>query len=242
MQSAIVNAAAERGLLGRWLYVLVAGSFTLIAVVGFTPNSMAILVGELPSPPIVIHLHAAVMVLWFALFLAQTILVAADRMAWHRKLGLASFVLMPAVLASMIAVTVWRYGVRVERGVSLGMSADFADVFGLNLVLAQTRQILLFAVFAAWALVMRHRDRETHKRMFILATLMPLPAAVDRIAWLPNTMPDSPNGPSAYQLLLLLPLLVYDLLRRGRLHAAYVVGLVLFIPSAIALHFLWIEA
>ena len=39
--------------------------------------------------------------------------------------------------------------------------------------------IVLFVTFVSWALLVRRRDSETHKRLLILATLLPLPAAID---------------------------------------------------------------
>jgi hypothetical protein len=72
--------------------------------------------------------------------------------------------------------------------------------------------------------------------LIVLATLMPLPAALDRIEWLPSTMPGSPDSSFLYMILWLSPVLLYDLLRRGRLHRVYVIGLLLNLPLVIAAH------
>jgi hypothetical protein len=75
----------------------------------------------------------------------------------------------------------------------------------------------------------------------ILATFMPLGAAIDRIAarWLPTTFPEAYGVEHGYFLLWLAPLLIYDWVRRGRPHRAYVLGLACLAPFVIATHLLW---
>lgn len=65
----------------------------------------------------------------------------------------------------------------------------------ISLLLEQSRGVVLFGVFMIWALMVRRRNPETHKRLVIMATLMPLPAAIDRIEWLYSTMPGRRNLP-----------------------------------------------
>ena len=59
--------------------------FVVVAVVGFAPRSLAILGGTMASPPLVVHLHAAVMASW-------TVLLALQATLWLRA-GLASLVM-----------------------------------------------------------------------------------------------------------------------------------------------------
>ena len=99
--------------------------------------------------------------------------------------------------------------------------------------------VVLFAVFVSWAFLSRRRDPETHKRIMVLATVMPLPAAIDRIAWLPGTMAQGAAFMPLYTLLWLLPVLIYDIARHGRVHRAYVIGIALNLPFVIASQFLW---
>jgi hypothetical protein len=122
------------------------------------------------------------------------------------------------------------------------MPADaYAGVMQLvsNIYLEQIRSMVLFGGLIAWALIVRKRDSETHKRLLILATLIPLPAAINRIAWLPGNFPESPVSQWLYQLLLIAPVIIYDLARRGRVHRAYVIGIALNVPFAIAAYLLW---
>ena len=88
--------------------------------------------------------------------------------------------------------------------------------------------------------VMRVRDPETHKRAMILAAIVPIGAAFARMRWIPgNDVQMSYDPASLLELALLAPALVYDKLRRGRVHRAYWIGLALTVPWLIAAHFVW---
>jgi hypothetical protein len=230
VEAASVRSSVERSALYRWIYVLMAGFFLATAVVGFAPNSAAILASELPNPPLVVHVHAALMAAWLGLLLTQTTLVATGRRSLHRSLGVVAFVLAPCVVIGMVAVMLWRQRTMADLG-----------LFGpaTNIMLAQGRSIVYFAVFFLWAVLVRQRDLETHKRMMILATVVLLPASIGRMTWLPTTAPESYDALHGYMLLLLAPALAYDFVRLGRPHRAYVIGLLLLLPWMIATHFLW---
>jgi hypothetical protein len=78
----------------------------------------------------------------------------------------------------------------------------------------------------------------------ILATLIPLPAAIDRIgllfpAVLPTTLPGSPLASDLYTLLWALPMFGWDLFRLGRVHWAYIIWLGVSLPFMIADNLLW---
>jgi hypothetical protein len=130
----------------------------------------------------------------------------------------------------MVAVSIWRFDERV----SLGQVAA-----GANTLLNQGRAILYFSVFFLWAILSRKADCETHKRMMILTIVPATTAAFARMPWLPTTTPDSPLAPHAYMLLLLAPVIIYDVVRLGRPHSAYLIGLALMLPWMIATELLW---
>jgi len=108
-----------------------------------------------------------------------------------------------------------------------------------NILLIQTHSLVLFLIFVALAILVRIRDSETHKRLMVLATLMPLAAAVGRILEVRINMPDTPIAMLAGTLLLLTPVLIYDTASRGRPHAAYINGVALYIVTAIPVYWLW---
>lgn len=72
-----------------------------------------------------------------------------------------------------------------------------------------------------------------------LATAMALPAGIDRIPWLPTSIPGSPMTPDLYMLLAILPMFAWDVARNRRVHRAYGIWLAISLPFAIAVHGLW---
>jgi hypothetical protein len=97
----------------------------------------------------------------------------------------------------------------------------------------------LFPLFLIIALRARGKDAGLHKRMMILATAMTLPAGIDRIPWLPTTLPASPIGPDFWTLVAISPMFVWDVVRNHRVHRAYWIWLGVNVPFAIAVHGLW---
>ena len=133
--------------------------------------------------------------------------------------------------AALVAVTIVRYHDLTELGVGALAS---------NILLLQIRSIVLFPLFYAWAVATRRTDIEMHKRMMILATFVLLDAAVARLVWLPgNDITVGYGATHAYWLLLLVPALVHDTIRLGRPHRAYLIGLALILPCALAAQLLW---
>jgi hypothetical protein len=203
----------------------------IVAIVGFAPRSFAIVTGTMRSPPLVVHLHAAVMASWVGLLAVQSTLALAARIDLHRKFGLAALVVAPLVLIMLIAVTI------VRQNDAFGTPGELAVN---NILFLQIRAIVLFPTFFVWAIVTRRRDPQTHKRMMLMATFMLLDAGIARMGWLPyNEFPRSYLAVHAYLLLLMIPPLLYDLLRLGRVHRAWVWGLALALPWMVATEFVW---
>jgi hypothetical protein len=108
-----------------------------------------------------------------------------------------------------------------------------------NILLLQLRIGILFPLFLAIGLNARGRNAGMHKRMMFLATVMALPAGIDRIPWLPHTMPASPLSVDLYTLAAISPMLIWDLVRNRSVHRAYWICLAVYLPFAIAVHGLW---
>jgi hypothetical protein len=232
LTSASGSVASTGGsFLERHFLAGMAWLFVIVAVAGFAPRSLAIVSGMMPSPPIVVHLHAAVMASWVSLLAVQATLSLTGRMDLHRKWGAASLVVAPLVLIMLIAITVIRQN--AAAGTPAGPVVN-------NILLVQIRSIVLFPIFFIWALRTRRTDPEMHKRMMLLATLMLLDAAIARMSWLPyNEFPKRYLAVHIYLLLLLVPALLHDLIRRERIHRAWVWGLALTLPWVVATEFLW---
>lgn len=225
----------------RWIYVFMAALFVVAALTGFIPDSLELLAtvksGQRPPMPPILHAHALVMGSWLLLFLAQTTLVATGRAAQHRKLGLVGAILAVALVFVTITLVKSRWAPGYESLPPDALSRIKTARSGI--LMEQIRELVLFSIFIAWALLVRKTDSETHRRLMLFATLLPLPAAIDRIAWIPTTLPDSPASIHIGMLSLLLPLLIYDVWRRGRVHRTYVIGVALNVPFIVMSHFLW---
>jgi hypothetical protein len=212
-------------------YAGLAWLLVIVAVAGFAPRSVAIVSGTMANPPLVVHLHAAVMASWTMLLAMQATLSLAGRMDLHRKWGLASLVVGPLVLIMLVAITVIRQN---------DVAGTPAGPLVNNILFVQIRAILLFPIFFIWALRTRRTDPQTHKRMMLLATLGLLDAAIARMTWLPyNVFPDDYLAVHLYLLLLLVPALLYDLIRLRRIHRAWLWGLGLMLPWVVATEFVW---
>lgn len=231
----------------RWIFVLVAGLMFVTALAGFVPDSFkrlaAIGAGERAPFSIWVHFHAVAMGAWLSLLLAQAILVATGSTRHHRRLGTASFALIPVVLISLILVASARYGqvwsafaaAPPEAQEKLGKALAGSN----NLLLSQLRSGVLFAVFIALAMRARNVDSGFHKRMVVLATMVLMNAAINRVPGLPSTMPESPLSLDLWGLVLILPLLVWDAIRLGRMHRAFVIGFAIWLPVSIGVQLAW---
>ncbi len=123
---------------------------------------------------VTVHIHALIMSAWCLVFIAQTWLVAARRVVWHRRLGVVAALLAVLLIAMGVGLTL--AGVAREgRAHTIG---KFHYLLGINLV-----NLLLFGGLIAAALTLRHRP-PVHKRLMLLAAVTLLAPAVARIALL----------------------------------------------------------
>ena len=252
------RGAAERGRdvlsgtprahsIDRWIFVFMAVWFIAIVLAGFIPDSLAkidlVRSGQRPPFPLVLHLHAVLMGLFLLLLLAQSWLMATGRSARHMRLGMLAMVLAPAlvIVGFFLAPTMYHMLWAGALAAPPESQAEMQAALGIweNILLLQIRIGILFPLFLAIGLKARGRNAGMHKRMMFLATVMALPAGIDRIPWLPHTMPISPMSPDFYTLLAIAPMLMWDVLRNRNVHPAYVIWLIVNLPFAIALHGLW---
>ena len=229
----------------RWVFLITASVLFLVVMAGFIPSSIgkiaAVRAGQRAEFLPILHVHAVLMGSWILLLLTQTSLVATDNHRLHKKLGLAAMGLVPAMVITGFLLVPASFGLVWSLDPAV-VPAEFIasqKVVVSNIALAQIRIGILFPLFVGLALHFRNKDAQTHKRLMILATVLPLPAAIDRITWLPNTMPDSPIAPDLYVLLLVLPMFIVDLMRNRGIPRAYSYWLAGFVPTSIILNLLW---
>lgn len=229
----------------RWIFVFMASLLLLTVLTGFIPSSIekvsAVQSGQRAPFLSVLHVHAVLMGSWILLLLTQASLVATKHAAIHKKLGLASIVLAPAMVVTGLVLVPSNFAIVWGLNPEIVPSQVIADtkVFVSNIALAQIRIGILFPVIVGLAFYYRKKDSDTHKRLMILATVLPIPAALDRIMWLPNTMPASPLAPDLYILLLILPMFAYDLAKRNGIPKAYAIWITGFLPTSIIVNLLW---
>lgn len=246
----ILSGTPRAHQIDRWIYVFTAASFIVIVLAGFVPSSIekaaAVEAGARPPFPLVMHLHAVLMGSFLLLLLAQTTLVAAGRNALHMRLGLASLLLAPAIVIVGLLLARGNYhGVwAAAQATPPGAQAELQGVVGFldNILLLQLRIGILFPLFLWIGLRARRTQPGLHKRMMILATAVALPAGIDRIPWLPTTLPLNPVAPDLYTLLAVSPMLAWDLIRNRFVHRAWWIWLGVFAAFAVVVHGLWDSA
>ena len=108
-----------------------------------------------------------------------------------------------------------------------------------NILLLQICAGIMFTVAIVIGLKARRADPGFHKRMMMIAPAMAIGAAFARIQWLPHTIPDAPTSILVYQIVALLPLLAWDIIRNRRVHRAFLVLAALYVPLALVIETLW---
>lgn len=197
----------------------------LTAFVGFAPSYyLRSFSASAPLTPLV-HLHGALATSWILLFLGQASLVRAGRTDLHRRTGVAGVAIATlfVVVGYFTAITAARNGVTPPGGPP-----------PLGFLAVPLGTLLSFAVLAAVGISQR-RDRDTHKRLMLLATIAMVTPAFARFRWF------GPGGPTVAiggTCLLVIVCLLYDRSTRGRVHPAFLWGgvlLMLSLPARFAL-------
>lgn len=231
----------------RWIYVFMAASFIIYALAGFIPASLekmaAVEAGQRPPFPLAMHVHATLMGAFLLLLFVQATLVATGRKQLHQTIGVAGLAIGPAlVIVGFILVPtmynqVWSGMQAAPPPIQAAMQEGLRNFD--NIMLMQLRIGILFPIFLAIALLARRTDSGLHKRMMLLSVAPALPAAFDRMAWMPTTLPASPISPDLYTLMAIAPMLLWDLYRTRTIHKAYVIWFGLFLAASLAVHLLW---
>jgi len=126
-----------------------------------------------PALPVLLHVHGAVMSGWVALLAAQSGLVAAHRVQWHRRLGVfgACWAVLVVVMGSVTTV----HAAAREVGSASPSAPMFVAIMGLELL-----QMLFFATFVALAILWRRRT-DIHKRLMLMTIACMLPSVLSRL-------------------------------------------------------------
>lgn len=162
-------------------------------------------------PGALVHVHGAVFTCWIALLVAQASLAGSGRIDVHRRLGLLGLGLAPVMVVLGVAVATDM--VRRFAGVAI---IDSPGIYAVAL-----SEIAGFAVPVFFAFRLRSTP-EYHKRLILIGTIAMMTAGFGR--WPVHFLLHKPLPAmlAAFSLLLLVG--GYDLLSRGKLHRATVLG------------------
>jgi len=184
----------------------------VIVVIGFSRTYFLAGIVRAPLPAPILHVHGAVFTLWMALYVTQTALISARRVAWHRSLGTIAFCLPPVMIILGIVAALNA----LHRGVQIG-PLDPATSLAIPLV-----GIVFFTavIWAAWA---TRRQPDSHKRLILFATAGLVEAAFGRFPWAQLGLPPAAGAVTGLGLVLLLPI-AYDLISLHRIHRSTLWG------------------
>lgn len=231
----------------RWIYVFMSVFLITIVLVGFVPDSIqkiaAANAGQRPPFPMAMHAHAALMGSWMLLLLTQTTLMATGRKSLHMQLGVVGMILAPSlVVAGIVLVPT---NIQSFLQFSAGAPPEFQSQtagfmqFMTNIALIQLRAGVCFLILVGLALAVRKSNSSLHKRLIILATIVPMPAAFDRMSFLYHTLPESPLTVELWPLVAIAPMFIWDIYRRRNIHPAYWIYALVMFPTGIAVNMLW---
>jgi hypothetical protein len=139
------------------------GGVALLAVaIGFGRTYALPVARHTFSAPLVVHVHGAFALSWILLFITQPLLLRSVGVRWHRRIGCAGLPLALGVALTMIPAGV----VQATREAAAG-----AGPTGISSILGVVTTALMFVALVAAGLWAR-RDRESHARWMLLATLV----------------------------------------------------------------------
>ena len=194
----------------RYDHIFFSATSLLILItvfVGFAPTYYFAGLYRAPVPSPIIHFHAAAFTCWILLLIAQTSLISAGRVAIHRRLGIAGFLLACAmVVLGLLAATN-----ALVRG--FGPKGGDPKAFFVTPV----TDMLVFSVLVAAAFYQRFNPM-AHKRIIIAATVALMTAPIAR--WHVAVVHHNARHAELFSYLFLLFLLTYDLWSLRRIHRA----------------------
>ena len=165
-----------------------------------------------PFPSLLVYIHAALFFAWMVLLLIQASLVSAGRVTWHRRLGIAGFLLlccMPIVGALTATAAV------AHNRFPPGFDGPWVFYYD------SLASLLTFAGFVYFALRYRNAP-QTHKRLILLATLVIGEAGIFR--WPVHWIHEISHGVTMVTYFFLLLIVAYDFSSRRKIHPATLWG------------------
>jgi hypothetical protein len=197
-------------------------AMALVVFAGFAPSYyLKSRFGVGPQLTPLLHLHGAVMTAWLALLILQTNFIAAGRVIWHRRLGVAGVVFATLFVALLAYVSI----TRARAGV---LGPGFVPP--LQFLAIPMMSVLVVPVLIGAAVYFRKRA-DYHKRLIMLANVEIILPATARLLLLAGLPP--PVG-FAVGDLFLVAIALRDFATLRRLHPVTVWGGLFLLISQVA--------
>ena len=163
-QSVRQGAVPLRSLLERRFYFFMSLFAALVVAYGFHFTVDAGLIHPAIRPPAILWVHAATNVSWLMLFIAQTGLVTTRNVALHKRVGVAGIAL--GVMVFVVGVSTTAAMIRFHAAHPAPPGAGAPPSFAI----IPFEDMATFAGLFATAVALRRRDRESHRRLMLMAT------------------------------------------------------------------------
>jgi hypothetical protein len=210
-------------------FVLMSGILLVLVLVGFSRtfylrNFLAPINGLAQQQDLAgyLQLHGVVLTLWFLLAFVQPTLIASQRVEIHRRLGWVNAILAVVLVVTALKVLVYA----ITR-------STIPQQFLPNVLFGDLMALIEFATLVIAAIVLR-RNADAHKRLMMLASIIIVGPAVNRI---PGAFGFEPTlgFPLFFGsfLALLIAMIVHDKRRLGRIHRATLFGILMIIVGTI---------
>ena len=201
----------------RQFFFAITLLLVMVVAIGFGPTYYLAGVFRAPLPSRIVHIHGAVFSTWMILLVVQTGLISTRRVEWHRKLGVAGFVLACGMVLTVL-LTAADFAMRAK--------AKPNSEALLTLLVVPFTDAAAFAVLAGLAYALR-KNAAAHKRLIIIATAGLTRAALVR--WhVPILFQHQLAAYTATYVFLVL-LATYDLWSTRKIHRATIWGSVFLI-------------
>jgi len=201
---------------------IIVAALTALTVVAFARTYYLRFLFDLPPLNRAGHIHGLISTLWLVLHYTQARLIAAHRIALHKRLGIVT-----ACVGLLLVVH--GFGMVID-GVVAGRAPPGRDP--LQFLAVPIGSLVLFSLFLGSALTLRKR-REWHKRLMLLATftlLLPAAGRIDTLIMVPLGLPRAVLG-FWLTFAFVAWAWMHDWRKLGRVHAAYIIGGILLLAS-----------
>ena len=216
------NPRFDRRQYDRMVFGLIAILFPAIVVFGFARTYyLKQFFATPPLPSTLVHVHGIAMTVWVALFVSQTWLIRAKKVALHMSLGWFGVALSVVIIVSgfLTGAAAAKYGSNVTP----------PGISPIAFFVVPVIDVVLFALFFGAAIYLRKRPAD-HKRLMLLTALNFLPPAIGRFPF-EAVLSLGPIIFFGVPSLLAITFLIFDRVKTGSINKWFLAGSILLIAS-----------